>query len=129
MDDDPIIRNVCSRLLRQLGYEVDVAADGEEAIEKYRAAMAEDRPYRAVVLDLTVRGGMGGAEAIQRLLRLDPGVRAVVSSGYFNDPVMAEYRKHGFMAVVAKPYQIEEFSKVLSDVINAEQPVPEGGVA
>ncbi len=68
-------------------------------------------------MDLTIPGGMGGKEAIQKLLEIDPNVRAIVSSGYSDDPVMAEYRKHGFCGVVAKPYDAETLSEVLHSVI------------
>ncbi|MBW8003160.1 MAG: response regulator, partial [Planctomycetes bacterium] len=75
------------------------------------------RPFDAVILDLTVPGGMGGKLAIEKLLKIDPGIKAVVSSGYSNDPIMTEYRKYGFCGVVAKPYKIKELSETLYSVI------------
>ena len=108
MDDEDAILEVGSELLRLHGYTVDTAADGEEAVAKYRQARASGEPFDVVIMDLTIRGGMGGKEAIQRLQEIDPEVRAIVSSGYSNDPVMANYRDHGFMGMVRKPYVIKD---------------------
>ena len=70
-------------------------------------------------MDLTIPGGMGGAEAIAKLLELDPGVRAIVSSGYFNDPILTDYEKYGFSGVISKPYRVSELSEVVEEVIRA----------
>jgi len=117
MDDEEQIRRTAATLLNQLGYEVTPAAHGEEALALYREAMTA-KPFDAVILDLTVPGAMGGKECLQALRALDPKVRAIVSSGYSTDPVMAAYRKHGFAGVVAKPYQLAELSRVVHDVVN-----------
>ena len=119
MDDEETILRVGSALLRRLGYEVTVARNGDEVLHLYRQALAEGRRFDAVVMDLTIPGGMGGKECIVRLHALDPEVRAIVSSGYSNDPVMAEPAKHGFRAVVTKPYQLKELSNTLYAVISA----------
>ena len=116
MDDEEQIRRTAAALLGQLGYEVALAADGETALALYREAAAK-RPFDAVILDLTVPGAMGGKECLEALRAMDPSVKAIVSSGYSTDPVMAAYRKHGFAGVVAKPYQLAELSRVVRDVV------------
>jgi two-component system, cell cycle sensor histidine kinase and response regulator CckA len=117
MDDEEIVRKVAAALLRTLGYEVEVAEDGESALVKYREARAAGRPFDVVILDLTIRGGKGGAETLRELLKIDPGVKAVVSSGYSDDEVVATYRQHGFCSFLKKPYDIEELGRVLNDVL------------
>jgi len=117
MDDEKLVRAVTGAILKTLGYEVGFAKDGAEAIELYRKNMQLEKPFDIVIMDLTVPGGMGGKEAIRKLVEIDPGVKAIVSSGYFNDPVMAEFKKYGFAGVIAKPYKIEELSKTLHNVL------------
>jgi CheY-like chemotaxis protein len=117
MDDEKLIRDISGEMLRSLGYEVEFAGNGTEALEMYGKAFGTEKPFDAVIMDLTIPGRMGGKEAIQHLLVLDPGVKAIVSSGYSNDPIMADYEKYGFKGVITKPYSIESFSKTLSEVI------------
>jgi PAS domain S-box-containing protein len=117
MDDEEVVRRVARKMLGHLGYQVDLAPDGSEAIAMYQQAKEEGRPYAAVVMDLTVPAGMGGREAVARLRLLDPEVRAIVSSGFSNDPVMAEFRDHGFSGVIGKPYRLEELSSALRRAI------------
>ncbi len=117
MDDDEAIREVTEKILMELGYEVGSASDGAETITLYQNAAKSGRPFDAVIMDLTIPGGMGGKEAIQQLLRIDPKVNAIVSSGYSNDPIMSEYEKYGFRGVATKPYRIEKLSWVLHDVL------------
>jgi len=117
LDDQESILHLAEEMLRRLGYEADVATDGEAALLKYRAALGTDRPYRAVIMDLTVPGRMGGSEAVRELLEMDPAARAIVSSGYSEDPVMADYGRYGFCGVVTKPYEISELSRVLHAAI------------
>jgi len=117
MDDEEMIRGMIDQLLRRLGYEVELSKDGAEAIELYRRAMESGEPFDAVILDLTVRGGMGGENAIQKLLEIDPGVKGIISSGYSNDPVMNDFRKYGFIGVIPKPYRINELSETLNKVL------------
>jgi PAS domain S-box-containing protein len=121
MDDEPDILSFSHVVLKRLGYEAELARDGAEAIRRYREAAEGGKPFSAVIMDLTIPGGMGGKEAIKRLLELDPKARAIVSSGYSNDPVMAEFQKHGFRGVVAKPYQIHELAKVLREVTKSDE--------
>lgn len=118
MDDEDIVRDAAGSVLKCIGYEAEAAKDGAEAIEIYRKGMESGRPFDAVIMDLTIPGGMGGKEAIKRLLEIDPDAKAIVSSGYSEDPVMAEFRKYGFCGVIAKPYETEQLSRALSDVIN-----------
>ncbi len=119
MDDEEIVRRVAGHMIAGLGYEVDFAETGEEAVEKYGGAKSGARPFDAVILDLTVRGGMGGKDTLRRLLEIDPSVRAVVSSGYSADDIVAQYRGHGFRAVLSKPYQLEQLGCVLQDVLRS----------
>ena len=117
MDDEQIIRDMAVTLLKRFGLEVDCAVDGSEAVEKYRAAQRAGWRYDLVIMDLTVPGGMGGLAALAKLKELDPRVRAVVSSGYSSDPVLANYREHGFAAMVAKPYEVGEIARVLREML------------
>ena len=118
MDDEEIVRSVLGKILERFGYEADYARDGMEAIEKYRAAMDSMNPFVAVIMDLTVTGGMGGREAIELLRLIDPAVKAIVSSGYSDDFVMADFRKYGFDAGIAKPFRADELSDVLARVLS-----------
>jgi len=120
MDDDEAVRSAAAELLETIGYEVGTAADGSEAITLYTSAMEEGRPFDAVVLDLTVPEGVGGRETMTRLLAIDPEVRAIVSSGYSTDPVMANYREHGFSGVAVKPYRLADLAKTLRLAIDRE---------
>ncbi|MBK6530501.1 MAG: PAS domain S-box protein [Deltaproteobacteria bacterium] len=118
MDDEPALRDVVAIILRGSGLEVDLVADGAAAVASYREALAEGRRYAAVLLDLTVPGGMGGLEAIRELRAVDPEVRAIVASGYAADPVLSNAREHGFMGSVVKPFTAEELDEVVSQVLS-----------
>lgn len=118
MDDDPLIRNGAGEMLQEIGYEVDLAKDGAELLEMFEKNLNKPSSYDVVITDLTVPGGMGGKAIIKKLLKLDPTVKVIISSGYSNNPIMAEYRQYGFCGVVVKPYQIEELSRVLSEVLS-----------
>lgn len=118
MDDEAPILKMAEKLMNRLGLEFVSAADGKEAIERYRSAKDSGRPFDLVVMDLTIPGGMGGKEAISILRQIDPGVRAIVSSGYSSDLAMSDFRKHGFRGMVAKPYDITVLSSVIRDVLN-----------
>lgn len=117
MDDEKMIRDVVGDMLGILGYEAGFAKDGAEAVELYKKAEQSVRPFDAVIMDLTVPGGMGGKEAVRKLAEIDPEVKAIVSSGYSDDPVMADFRKYGFSNVVAKPYNIKELGDALYEVL------------
>lgn len=118
MDDEDILKDFVCRLLRKVGYEVDTASDGVEAIEIYKTAKESGKPYDVLILDLTVPGGMGGKEAIRNILDFDPSAKAIVSSGYSDDPVMANYSEHGFKGVVMKPYSIEELTNTIAKIMS-----------
>lgn len=120
MDDEDIVIQVATEMLKRLGYEVEVSKDGSEAIEIYKKAMESGRAFDAVIMDLTIPGGMGGKEAIKKLKEIDPDVRAIVSSGYSNDPILAEYRDYGFAGAVSKPYKIQKLSEELHGVVNSQ---------
>ena len=117
MDDEELIRDVAGRMLHKLGYGVEYARDGAEAIEMYKKARDAGMPFDAILMDLTIPGGMGGREAIQKLLEIDPDVKAIVSSGYSDDSIMSNFKKYGFSAVIAKPYVITGLSKIMHEVI------------
>ncbi|MEM6796463.1 MAG: ATP-binding protein [Acidobacteriota bacterium] len=117
MDDEPSVRLVAGRMLERLGWEVTSTADGSQAIEQYRQAQEAGARFDAVLTDLSVPGGMGGAATMKELLRLDPKVRAVVCSGYSNDPVMASYREHGFVGVLTKPFSMVDLRDGLAEAM------------
>jgi two-component system, cell cycle sensor histidine kinase and response regulator CckA len=116
MDDEEAIRVVAGDLLTLLGYEVEMAKDGSECIERYKAAMESGQPFSVVIMDLTVPGGMGGKVAVQKLLEIDPKIKAIVSSGYSMDPIMFSYKHYGFKGIVPKPYNAVELSKALHEL-------------
>ncbi|UCF83777.1 MAG: response regulator [Desulfobacteraceae bacterium] len=116
MDDEKMIRDLAGGILKHLGYEVEFSKNGAEAIEVYKEAMKSGEAFSAVVLDLTVRGGMGGKEAIRKLMEIDPEVIGIVSSGYSDDAVMTDFEKYGFRGVVAKPYSVREVSETLANL-------------
>ena len=122
MDDDRAIRDVIHRLLTSLGLEPDLAPEGHSAVEMFSLAKAEGRPYGAVLMDLTVPGGMGGLEALARIKEIDSEVMAVVSSGYSTDPVLSAYRDYGFAAAVSKPYTLAELRRAMAKVLSSPQP-------
>ncbi|MHC1709266.1 MAG: ATP-binding protein [Methanomassiliicoccales archaeon] len=115
MDDEDGIREIGKELLEHLGYEAVTAAEGQEAIDLYQRDLGT-RPFDAVILDLLVPNGLGGAETMEKLMAIDPAVRAVVCSGYSNDPIMANHLEHGFMAVLPKPFNIANLKSVLATV-------------
>ena len=117
MDDEPGVRAMASAMLRRLGLLVTAVADGQAAIDAYEQARDDGEPFSLVMVDLTVPGGMGGAEAVARLRLIDPAVRAIVSSGYSNDPTMADYRSCGFLGRVPKPYEFDELARVIASAL------------
>ncbi len=106
MDDKIEVREAAGEMLSHIGYEVEFAKDGSEALKHYKRAKMEGEPFDMVIMDLTVPGGMGGKEAIEKLLLYDPGVKAIVSSGYSSDPILEKYKKYGFKGVLPKPYEM-----------------------
>ena len=121
MDDEKMIRKFAIQVLSRLGYDAEVSKDGSEAIKLYKKAMESGEPFDVVILDLTNQFGMGGKEAIQKFIEIDPDVKAIVSTGYSDDSAVANYREYGFCGALAKPYTIVELSKTLHDLILGEQ--------
>ncbi len=119
MDDDEIVRQVGTQMLSLLGYDTTESCDGEEALQKYQEALQSGAGFDLVILDLTIPGKMGGKETITKLLEIDPKVKAIVSSGYSNDPIMAEFQKYGFSGVVPKPYSLEKLGSTVHSLISA----------
>jgi PAS domain S-box-containing protein len=118
MDDETYIQELIGEMLESVGYEVELADDGAAALERYKAAMTAGRPFDAVIMDLTIPGGMGGKQAIQELLMVDPNVKGIVSSGYPDDPVMTNYQEYGFKSCIAKPYKFKELHQMIQEVIS-----------
>jgi CheY-like chemotaxis protein len=113
MDDEAIIRDMLSNILGDAGYEVETSSDGVEAIKMYSEAMEAKRYFGAVIMDLTIPGGVGGKEAVKKIIEMDPDAKVIVSSGYSTDPIMSDYKKYGFSGVVTKPYRAIEIEKTL----------------
>ncbi len=113
MDDEEIVTDIAEQMLAHLGYEVNIAGNGEEAIEFYRQALAEGKGYALVIMDLNIPRGMGGEEAVKKVLEIDANARVVVSSGYSSDPVVSNYRHFGFCGCITKPFDF----RMLQDVV------------
>lgn len=117
MDDEAPLREFMHATLTHLGYDIVCSADGAAAVKEYRDAVARGQPFDVAILDLTVRDGLGGQEAVAELRRIDPDILAIVSSGYSNDPVMSNFKAYGFAACIAKPFQTEVLSKLIAGLI------------
>jgi len=120
MDDEAGVRKLAGRVLKKLGYDVDCASDGEEAIVLYKEAKRKNWPFDLIIMDLTIPGGMGGIDALAVIQQIDPEVKAIVSSGYSNDPVMANHEAYGFKACVVKPYRPNQLANVIVGVLSEE---------
>jgi len=121
MDDNEAILEMLGAILEEFGYNASLARHGEEALELYQKAIQKNTPYAAVIMDLTIAGGMGGKETLSRLKAIDPAVKAIVSSGYANDPVIGNYKEFGFKGVINKPFKVSQLSKVLHQIISQEE--------
>ncbi len=122
VDDEEAIRELVDFTLSHLGYEVSTAESAMAGVELYRQRLEEGRRFDAVILDLTLPGGMGGREALKQLLEIDPSVNAIVSSGYATDATMSRYQEYGFRGVIAKPYEASELGRIVRETIQANQP-------
>jgi PAS domain S-box-containing protein len=118
MDDEEMLRNMAGQMLKRLGYAIELAKDGAEAIELFKKAKEAGEPLDVVILDLTIRGGMGGKEALDKILEIDPAAKAIVSSGYSSDPVMANCEKYGFKSAIQKPYRLNELRDIVHRVVS-----------
>ncbi len=117
MDDEETLLNLTAEMLALMGAVTDKAKDGREALEKYRQALSDRRPYDLVIMDLTIPGGMGGKDAVKALLQLDPQAKVVVSSGYTDDPIMARHTEYGFKSVIVKPYSFSELKTAIEKAL------------
>jgi CheY-like chemotaxis protein len=127
MDDEETVRSLTQEIFERLGFKAVLACDGDEAVRLYKEAMAYGMPFDLVFLDLTVRGGMGGKEAMERLLDLDPSVKAIVTSGYDNDPVITDFRTFGFSAAMPKPFSFVDLKKTLISLLGTlPTPISDG---
>jgi two-component system cell cycle sensor histidine kinase/response regulator CckA len=121
MDDEEMILKIAKELLQLMGYEVTTAQSGEETIGFYRQAMELKKPFDAVLLDLAIPGGMGGKEVMQELITIDPHVKAIISSGYLNDPVVRDFKRYGFSGMLTKPYEATDLDDKLQNIIKIRQ--------
>lgn len=119
MDDDKVVCEVLHNMLEVLRYEPVITNDGDKALEVYTNALREN-PFRVVIINLTIRGGVGGVETMKKLLEIDPEVKAIVSSGYSDSHIMKNYKKYGFVRRLSKPYRIFELSQVLKKTLHQE---------
>lgn len=120
MDDEKMLRELAEKMLRRIGYRVETAGNGKEAVEMYQTALESADPFDLVMLDLTVKGGPGGKEAIKELLRLNPDVKAIVCSGYGDHPVMSNYKEYGFRSALAKPFSKASLEETLKTVLGRD---------
>ncbi len=120
LDDEQAVREVIGQMVGVLGFEAAYASDGEEAIGMYLHARASGQGFAAMIADLTIPGGMGGKETVSKLLDIDPQIKVVVSSGYSDDPVMADFRSYGFIAALAKPVRMAQLSKTLTEILSED---------
>lgn len=121
MDDDENIRFLLSEILTSYGYITESACDGAQAIELYKKAHESANQFDLVILDLTIPAGIGGKETIKELIKIDPDVKGIVSSGYSNDAIMANYRQYGFSGVISKPYRPDDLVRVVQDVFSSSK--------
>ena len=121
LDDDDLVCQSISRMLEFLGYNSDVVSEGKEALEKYRFMKENGSPYRAVIMDLNIPGGMGGRETIGEMLEIDPDAFVVVTSGYSSDPYIENYAAHGFCAALKKPFDMKKLTSVLDQAVRRKR--------
>jgi CheY-like chemotaxis protein/anti-sigma regulatory factor (Ser/Thr protein kinase) len=119
MDDEKIIWDVVASAIKQIQCGVDFAINGNQALSLYRRSLEKGEAYAAVILDLTIRGGVGGKEVIRDIHLMNPDAKAIVLSGYSTDPVFADYQRYGFMGAIKKPFKIDEFINLVSGIIDA----------
>ena len=117
MDDQEPILKMVERMLKRMGYKTSLALDGEQAIEMYKESQSSGSIFDLVILDLTVPGGLGGTKTLTELLKIDPKVKAIASSGYSNDPIMANFEDYGFCGVIPKPYTKNQLAEVLNNCL------------
>jgi PAS domain S-box-containing protein len=121
MDDEGALRDIAAEMLSYMGHDVALASDGVEAVKLYAAAMESGKPFDLVIMDLTIPGGMGADEAVQRLLEIDPKLRAILTSGYASHGIVRDFKEYGFSGVLVKPYDVKEMEKVIRSVITTDR--------
>jgi signal transduction histidine kinase/ligand-binding sensor domain-containing protein len=117
LDDDPEVRDSLGKMLNSLGFEVEETAEGKQTLDQYRQRLDEGRPFRIVLMDLTIPGGLGGQDIIDPLLKMDPQAKAVIISGYSHDPVISQFKQYGFQAAITKPIMVDELGRVMRQVL------------
>lgn len=120
MDDDEMVLNMSDKMLKRMGYDVRLAKNGEEAVDLYRQALTSGQRFDVLILDLTIRGGMNGEEAVEQLLQIDPEVTAIVTSGYATDPIMSDFERYGFKAALTKPFMWSQLKGALKKILEVE---------
>ena len=118
MDDEEQIRDITQAILEKFGFETTLAENGEEAVEKFKAALDKGQPFQGVLLDLTIPGGMGGKETCEKILAMDPHASILVSSGDSGDSLMNDFKEYGFKGILPKPYRIAELKKAVEDLLD-----------
>ena len=119
MDDEAALRQLLNRMLNHFGYEVELASNGEEAVEAYRNAFKSDDPFDIVIVDLTVAEGMGGIETVEQIRKFDKNVKVIVASGHLSETMLDELKSEGFNGSLAKPFKMDELEAVLTKVLNS----------
>ncbi len=117
MDDEELICKLLNRMISRIGYKSDTALDGVEAIRKYSSAIEKKEPFDLIIMDLTIPAGMGGKEAVQKILEIDKNAKVIVSSGYSTCSDLAEYKSFGFVDMIEKPYTIDKLEEVIQRVL------------
>jgi len=120
MDDEEHILTITQKMLEKFGYSVSLTEDGEKAIEMYSKALEKNSPFDLVIMDLTIPGGMGGKDASQAILKMDPAACIIISSGYSNDPVMSDYAAYGLKGIIPKPYRIAELKTTVEKILTGK---------
>ncbi len=120
MDDEEMLVDLLKTMIEHLGFEAGVAMNGEQAVEMYADSLEKNRKWDVLILDLTVKGGMGGRDTLKKLQYLDTEVKAIVSSGYSSDPIMSDYQSYGFKDILSKPYALDQLKNVLNRVLSGE---------
>ncbi len=117
MDDEEVVGDIAKQMLEYLGYEVDLVTDGEAAIDLYQRELEKGSPFSLIIMDLNIPEGVGGQEAIEKILTIDPKAKALVSSGYTTDPIMEKYSEYGFSGTIAKPFDLEGLKQSIKAVL------------
>ncbi|MCM2267574.1 MAG: PAS domain S-box protein [Elusimicrobiales bacterium] len=117
LEDEEIVQKAAARMLKELGYEAELTSDGKQTLDRYRQEAGAGRPFAAVIMDLTIPGGLGGKDAVKELKREFPAAKVIVSSGYSDESVMADYKTYGFDAMLPKPYRYEDLAETLAALL------------